>query len=145
MLKESRLEKTLKKMMTPKCKSEYEEQVAVMEWAEKLSIRHPYLSFLFHIPNGGYRDPITASRLKRAGVKPNVPDLFLAVPMNGFSGLFVEMKSLGGTTPKKQALFHQQLRVLGYGVVVCKGAESAKAAIRNYLYLEGLEDLESLE
>ena len=143
MLKKSRLEKTLEKMMSPKGKSEFEEQVAVMDWASKLSKKYLFLSYLFHIPNGGYRDAITASRLKRAGVKPNIPDLFLPCPRIvenaiqpiSYYGLFIEMKKIGGKCTDGQLITHNFLRKAGYRVDVCEGASSAKIAICNYLNL----------
>ena len=143
MLKKSKLEKTLEKMMSPKGKSEFEEQVAVMDWANKLSKRYPFLSYLFHIPNGGYRDPITASRLKRAGVKPNIPDLFLPFPRVVaktiqpilYYGLFIEMKKVGKKCGDGQLKAHEFLRGQGYRVDACEGASSAKIAICNYLNL----------
>ena len=124
--KKSRLEKTLEKMMTPKCKSEFEEQVAVVDWANKLSGLFPVLSCLFHIPNGGWRSKSTASRLKRAGVKSGMPDLCLPVAIGKYIGLWLELKTVTGKVSKVQTETHTRLRSFGHRVEVCVGAEKAK-------------------
>lgn len=54
-----------------------------------------YRRLLFHIPNGGKRTKIEASRLKAMGVLPGVPDLFLALPLGGYHGMFIEIKKPG--------------------------------------------------
>lgn len=50
---------------------EAREQQAVVEWCAWKRIP------IFHIPNGGRRDKREAASLKRQGVKPGVPDLFV--------------------------------------------------------------------
>ena len=42
------------------------------------------------------RHPAEAVHLKRMGVKPGVPDLFLPFPVPPFHGLWIEMKSETG-------------------------------------------------
>lgn len=132
--RKSRLEKALEKFMTPECPSEYSEQVAVMDWARKNEKVHPALEFLFHIPNGGHRNKVAAARLKRAGVKSGVPDLFLPYPLNGYHGLFIEIKRIkGGKVSDEQREFHSFLGEVGYLVYTCCGAEQTKRVICDYL------------
>jgi len=40
-----------------------------------------------HVPNGGLRNPVEASKLKRMGVKPGVPDYLIFEP--SFCGLSI--------------------------------------------------------
>lgn len=75
---------------------EHRIQAALFKWSRLASSRYPGLRLMFAIPNGGARDAITGAMLKAEGVKPGVPDIFLPVPVNGFHGLFVEMKTLSG-------------------------------------------------
>lgn len=132
--RKSKLEKALEKFMTPKCPSEYAEQVAVMDWARKNEKAHPALKYLFHIPNGGHRSKVAAARLKRAGVKKGVPDLFLPYPLKGYHGLFIEMKKLsGGKMSDCQRSYHSFLGEVEYAVYVCFNAEQAKKIICDYL------------
>ena len=48
--------------------SEEEEQAALFEWAAWKLQRWPELGLLFHIPNGGLRNKVTAAKLKSVGV-----------------------------------------------------------------------------
>ena len=83
--------------------TEHEEQVALMRLVEMHKGRWPELGMLFHIPNGGNRNIITAKKLKAEGVKKGVPDLCLPIPRGEHHGLFVELKKQkGGTTSPEQ-------------------------------------------
>lgn len=114
--------------------SEHREQTCLMQWAELQSGSMPELRCLFAIPNGGWRHPATAARLKAEGVKPGVPDLFLAYPSNGMPGMFIEMKRrTGGRLSPEQQAWRERLSMHGYRVRVCKGWEEAKTEIIDYL------------
>lgn len=114
--------------------TEHDEQSALMKWAAFQERVIPELRNLFALPNGGWRHPATAARLKAEGVKPGVPDLMLAWPCNGYSGLFVEMKrKVGSRLSPEQQEWRERLTLAGYRVEVCKGFDAAKDAIINYL------------
>ena len=49
--------------------SESQEQINLFQWANLQSCKIPELKLLFHIPNGGKRNIVTARRLKAEGVK----------------------------------------------------------------------------
>ncbi|HNX81695.1 MAG TPA: VRR-NUC domain-containing protein [Candidatus Omnitrophota bacterium] len=115
------------------CASEGQEQTALFEWAEFNKSTMPGLSLMFHIPNGGKRDKITAVHLKAQGVKSGVPDIFLPVPRFKFHGLFIEMK-VGNNKPSyNQSSWINDLKYQGYYVMVCYGWVEAAAVITNYL------------
>ena len=117
--------------LTPK---ESEEQRMLMEWAEWCKGSKPELELLFHIPNGGSRNPIEARHLKEQGVKAGVPDLFLPVARGGYHGLFIELKrKRGGKVSDEQASWIVQLNQKGYLAVVCAGWEEAARMILKYL------------
>jgi hypothetical protein len=118
----------------PPVPTEYDEQAALMEWAELAKRKYPELEWL-HASNNGVRVTIgTAIKMKKAGMKAGVPDLNLPWPHGGYHGLWIEMKrQRGGRVDPDQTACHTYLRDAGYQVVVCKGWESAKAAILNYL------------
>lgn len=110
--------------------TEHEEQSAVVEWAE---YRPEIRDHLFAIPNGGKRDIRVARKLKAEGVRPGVPDMFLALPRGRCHGLFIEMKSDNGRPSQNQKIWGDRLQRQGYHWVVCRGAQEAIAAIQNYL------------
>lgn len=94
---------------------------------------------LFAIPNGGRRDAVTGARLKAEGVHPGIPDIFLAVPDQYRSGLFIEMKRpkapgvRAGSPSKAQREVMQALIARGYCCKVAYGADEARRVIEWYL------------
>jgi hypothetical protein len=113
--------------------NEHDEQKALMQWAAWHEGQCPALALLFAIPNGGKRDPVTAVRLQREGVKPGVPDLCLPVPRQGWHGLFIELKAGKNKPTDKQLDWLERLSEQGYLAVVCWGYDEATATIKDYL------------
>lgn len=114
---------------------EHSEQCALIRWwdmqarAKGLDTR-----LLMAIPNGGARNAVTGARLKAEGVRAGVPDLLLAIPRNGFHGLWLEMKrEKGGSVSAGQKVMLSLLAAQGFAVWVCKGFKQAKLAIETYL------------
>lgn len=60
--------------------SEHSDQCAIFEWVALNEGRLPELGLLFHVPNGGKRDKVTAARLKAEGVKPVCRICFCQLP-----------------------------------------------------------------
>ena len=98
---------------------EWATQVALFKWASYAHTQYPELVLMFHIPNGGKRNLIEATRLKAAGVKAGVPDIFLPVQRKQFGGLFLELKSAKGKSTINQSLWQNSLQNEGYVVAVC--------------------------
>lgn len=103
-------------------------QILVMNY-----LRYQYPNALFfHTPNGGYRNPLEAKKMKRMGVLPGVPDIIIANPNKNFNGLCIELK----IKPNKPT--ENQLEVIGkfenikWKVNVCYDFDSAKETIDNY-------------
>jgi hypothetical protein len=114
--------------------TEHEEQAAFCLWAALQAKQEPALGLLFAIPNGGKRSIKTARALRAEGVRAGVPDLFLPVARGGYNGCFVEMKrSKGGSLSREQAAFFAELRLQGFAVLVCKGAQEAQDGVLDYL------------
>lgn len=113
--------------------SEHDEQA---QFVRMIEAAYPpgVAMLLFAIPNGGRRPIKTACDLKAEGVRPGVPDLFLAYPHKRAAGLFIEMKRReGGTLSAVQRYYINLLRGQGYVVEVCKGCDEAFDAVRRYL------------
>lgn len=114
---------------------EHAEQVLLMQW---WALAHKQFGvseqLLFAIPNGGERNIIVASRMKKEGVRAGVPDLFLAVPKGENHGLFIEMKKpKGGRVSDSQKTCITLLSEVGYKAVVCNGCDAAIKEIMGYL------------
>src|ERR1700677_1820491 len=116
-----------------KAGTEAAHQTALVCWAALNQTKFPDLKWLFHIPNGGLRDKITAGNLKAQGVKAGVPDLCLPVPRGRFAGLWIELKVKGNTPSDKQKEWHKALEDFGFAVSVCYSWEEAARHITYYL------------
>ena len=124
--------------------SEHDEQVALFQFARVFAGRVPELELLFAIPNGEFRHKATAARLRAAGVKAGVPDIFLPVVRNGKAGLFIELKIGTNRTSAFQNWWLSALHAQGYACHVCYGWVEAAITIVRYLGREpkafGLEN-----
>ena len=110
---------------------EHQHQAALVEW---FRLQYPKLRpYLFAIPNGGARHIAVASKLKSEGVLAGVADLMLAVPKNGFHGMFIEMKAPKGKLSEHQKQWMGEICLMGYRSIVCFGVDGAKQEIKNYL------------
>ncbi len=118
-------------------KSEHEEQVEFFEEIAKLAAADPRYAIAvrrtFAIPNGGFRDPATAGKLKAEGVKPGVSDVMCALPCKQWHGLFVEFKSMTGGASPEQRDFLIESFDLCYLAVCCRGCEHALIVWKRYV------------
>ena len=117
--------------------TEDDEQAALFQYASYQ--RGIEWSLLFAIPNGGFRKIQTGIKLKRTGLKPGVPDIFLPVARRKYFGMFIEMKSEKGRVQENQKEWHAALKAQGYQVEVCRGCDQAVKAIIDYLKLQKQE------
>lgn len=147
-------QKPLKRKNTAiKPPTEYEEQVELFAWADRMVLELPELDLLFATINGakmpygknrnGQRFSKEAMRQKKAGLKNGVPDLILACPSKvnhaWKSGLFIELKRAKkslSVVSDEQKQWIEKLTARGYLAVICYGAEEAKAVILDYLGVE---------
>ena len=113
--------------------SETIEQIPLFMWARIWEDEIPELALLFHPPNGGWRHPATARRLKRMGTKPGVLDVCLPVARGGYIGLWIEMKYGSNKPTKTQREWIEMLTDAGHRVEVCYSSIEAKSVILEYL------------
>lgn len=110
------------------------EQTALFRWASLAAGMYPELRLMFHVPNGGSRDPREAHNLRIQGVKPGVPDICLPVPHGQWAALYIELKrAKGGRISEEQRGWINALNMAGNRAEVCKGWEEARDTILNYL------------
>jgi hypothetical protein len=108
------------------------EQIALMTWVRLWSMHHPLLMSVYHTPNGGYRDPRTASKFKAMGVKSGVWDIFVPAPS---PGLWIEMKTKTGKLSPEQRAFKTMLEPYGYTFVVARSWIEGAWALADFLGL----------
>jgi hypothetical protein len=117
---------------------EHQEQVALFMWANTMDAahKHPALSSMFAIPNGGARHIAVALKLKAEGVKAGVPDIFLPWRSGEYAGLFIELKADGGKISPAQQAWNKFLNIAGYRAEFCFGWIAAAKVICEYLNLD---------
>ena len=114
--------------------TESQEQQALFQWVAIAERQHPELRLLYAVPNGGYRNKVTAATLKSEGVKSGVPDMCLPVARGPYHGLYIELKRRkGGKISDTQTEWIQALRAHKYSAVVCYGWTEARQEIERYL------------
>lgn len=114
--------------------------------ARYLSTQYPKLIFRFDIGADVKLTIGQASRVKNKLLhKRGYPDLFIAEVVNGYGGLYIELKKDKGEVYKKdgtfkknehleeQIKFHEQLKLKGYQVVFGLGFDDTVIKIKEYL------------
>jgi len=100
------------------------EQFVVVDWLRWHKIK-------FHAsPNGGYRHPSTAIRMKRMGCSPGFPDIIIFTPPpaygNKYVGVAIELKRVKDSeTSREQIEWLEHLTKNGWLALVAKGAGKA--------------------
>lgn len=113
---------------------EPEMQAEVIAWADNQD--HPALRWLFHPANGEYRTMATAARLKKMGVRPGVPDLWLPWWDGLYCGVVIEMKRQPNKPSAEQLEWLEHLRQNRWRCEVCYSAQAAIDVLREYLDIE---------
>ncbi len=113
-------------------------QQQVVEWARwaHRSGKYPNLDLLHCSLNGVKLSGTQAKIAKGQGMLSGVPDLFLPVPIGGYHGLFIEMKSDKGRLSTNQTWFLSKVELLGYKIAVCYSANEAIKTIENYYFVQ---------
>lgn len=102
-------------------------------WTFYARINKLYEGLLFHIPNQSPGGVKYRANNKRMGVRSGTPDYMLAVPRDGFHGLFIEMKAADGRLSDEQKKAQIALAEQNFLVKTCYSTDEARAAIEGYL------------
>lgn len=118
-----------------KKKRKAEEQQLQTKFMEWLGLQYPKVwRVTFSIPNEGRRSYNVGKKMKSAGMKKGVPDLFIAYPTQHFHGLFVEFKSDKGKVSEHQENMMSLLREQKYETrVIFKSLDDAINMVNEYL------------
>lgn len=90
---------------------------------------------LMHPSNEGNRSRAHAQQLQSMGMRAGTPDLFLAVPRDGFGGLWIEMKRTHcySVSPAQRSMI-AALQAAGYRAEIAIGATMGMQIINDYLF-----------
>ena len=101
------------------------EQQGFVQW---FRLRFPE-TLIFHIPNGSFRNIVTAQRLRKEGVVAGIPDLFIPD-----WNCWVEMKRVrGGVISDEQERIIKYLEEIGHSVIIGYGATDASIKVLEFL------------
>ena len=119
---------------------EYQIQSEFMRWWRANCGRFGVAErLMFAVPNGAAFGSFKKDRqirgqmLKAAGMRPGVPDVFLAVGHNHLHGLFLEFKKPGGRTSEEQDMFIGFAINRGYACKIVSSVDDAAFAVEEYL------------
>jgi hypothetical protein len=91
--------------------------------------------FIYHVPNGGFRDKITAKILQLIGLRAGVSDLHI---LGGGKMLFVELKKSGKHSQSDmQIVFEQKIKANGFTYMLVypeMGVDNIVKSVIEYLY-----------
>lgn len=108
-------------------------QTACVKW---FRYQYPELAkLLIAIPNGGFRNQITAAIMKAEGVVAGAADLVLFVPKlsEGCGALCIEMKTPKGTQSELQKEWQLAVEAQGYKYVLCRSVYEFACVVNGYL------------
>ena len=109
-------------------------QIACINW---FRYQFPDIKkMIIEIPNGGSRNIIEASNLKKQGVVAGVSDLILFQRRGGFGALCIEIKTKVGRQSTLQIEWQHEAEKHGYKYVVCRNLEEFINEVNNYMSLE---------
>lgn len=108
-------------------------QKQLIQWARK----YPWSQFLYHIPNETTGGMGWVMRNRQMGCRKGVPDLCMPIPMQGFNGLYIELKTERGRLEADQKKWLDALSTMGYRAEVCYGWEAARDLLKEYMQGEG--------
>ena len=105
-------------------------QKAFFQW---LSYYPAIRRVTFAIPNGGKRTPAEGAHQRALGLTAGIPDIFMAIPSDGFNGMFIELKRPSGILTENQAQTIEWLGSEGYKCVICYSVTEAIDQVKDYL------------
>jgi len=120
--------------LTPKNMSESIHQKSLMQWARM----HWWGKYFFHIPN---EIPVSflsnpwpiLSKRKAEGVLKGVLDNFLMIPVDGYHGLWIELKAHGKKPSKDQLRFMDMCLSMDYQAEWSDNLDRSMELITNYM------------
>jgi hypothetical protein len=110
---------------------EQAEHINIVNW---FNWQYPDLADDFHHFANERKCSVQQGRtLKRMGVKKGVADFFLAIPLNGKAGLWIELKVGKNKPTKEQIAFAERKIKRHYEFAFVWGYDAAKEMISTYL------------
>ncbi len=91
---------------------------------------------IYAIPNGGSRNIIEASNLKKQGILSGVADLHLPIRSGNYHSLFIEMKYDKGKQTESQIAFQNKVEKFDNKYLVIRSFDEFVTEIKNYFNIK---------
>lgn len=88
---------------------------------------------VFAVPNGGNRNVVTATIMKREGVRSGIADLILPIPNRKYSQLWLELKLPKGRQSVNQKQWESFCKQVGIKYVVCRSTQEVTDEVMSYM------------
>jgi len=113
-------------------------QITCVDWFRRLSpwrLDADIQRMFFSVPNGGYRNAVTAKIMKAEGVMPGVSDLLLLVPKGDYHGLCIEMKTPSKKSDQSdyQIDWQRSAEKFGFKYVLCRCFDDFEREVVQYM------------
>jgi len=105
------------------------EDVLQIQIARYLNIVAPDLVW-YAVPNGGFRNPREARKLKDMGVRPGVADLAFVLPTG--AAAFIELKAGKGRQSPTQMIFQEACDRTGAAYAICRSLAEVETTLRRW-------------
>lgn len=96
-------------------------------------IRRKYPEIIFTSAPAVAKSPRQGHENKLMGYWKGFPDLFIACPVKGYYGLFIELKTAKGKVSPEQETTIIRLTNSGYKAIICRSPEEAIIEINKYM------------
>ena len=104
--------------------SENQIHASIIEYLATREGQYPWVKWIFHPANGGYRTKRGASLMKRLGVRRGVSDLICLYPKMPWHGFVCEVKDHKGKLTPEQIEFLNHMQSLGVKIGMVKTLDS---------------------
>ena len=119
--------------------SESNQQIEFFDLIATKTKKNPLLESIHAIPNGGNRNMIEATKMKREGVVSGVWDVCIPIPRFGYAGLYIEFKWTGNLS-KEQRDFSELLSNT-HCFAVCYSGTQAFELLKKWLSADNIKGL----
>lgn len=102
-----------------------------VHWNEKID---PRLRAIFHVENERKCSQYAGQIRKQKGVRAGIWDVFCSIPLNGYHGLWCELKIKPNDLSQEQRSIGQLLHGFGYCMRVAWSGDEMIEIFKEYLY-----------
>lgn len=111
---------------------EEQSQIELFKWIKLQKAKYPVLGLPYHVPNGGDRHIVVATKLKAMGARAGVWDIYCPPDKANKKPLYIEMKDGDNDLTKTQETFQLQNAAANLFEVCYSWDEAANIICRYY-------------